>query len=115
MTAGVLPLASLRSEAMASSSFTRCPSDATPSSLRLSCVKLGRTVSSMSFSRKTASYFLRPRLRSQTTMSMTARLQSGVAHIICWWSEGVQGGVGVLRASQSLLRSNGNGRSLTLL
>ena len=34
-------------------------------------VRLARTVSSMSFSRKTASYFPRPRLRSQTTMSMT--------------------------------------------
>jgi hypothetical protein len=39
--------------------------------------------------------------------------QSGVAHIFCWGSEGVQGGVGVLKASQSPLRSNGNGRSLT--
>jgi hypothetical protein len=29
-----------------------------------------------------------------------------VAHIIGWGSEGVQGGVGVLRASQSPLRSN---------
>ena len=41
--------------------------------------------------------------------------QSGVAHIICRGSEGVQGGVGVLRASQSPLRSNRNGRSLTPL
>ena len=45
--------------------------------------QVGRTVSSISFSRNAASYFPRPRLRSQTTMSMTARLQSGVAHIIC--------------------------------
>ena len=40
--------------------------------------------------------------------------QSGVACIICRVSEGVQGGVEVLRASQSTLRSKGNGRSLTL-
>jgi hypothetical protein len=32
--------------------------------------EFGRTVSSMSFSRKTASYFPRPRLRSQTATSM---------------------------------------------
>ena len=38
--------------------------------LQVSCVRLGRTVSSISFSRKAASYFPRPRLRSQTTMSM---------------------------------------------
>src|SRR5262249_34877432 len=68
----VLPRASLRRAAMASSSFTRWPKDATPSSLRSSAVRFGRTVSSMSFSRKTASYLPRPKLRSQTTMSMTA-------------------------------------------
>ena len=39
--------------------------------LRSSAVRLGRTVSSISFSRNAASYFPRPRLRSQTTMSMT--------------------------------------------
>ena len=43
-------------------------------------VRLGRTVSSMSFSRKAASYFPRPRLRSQTMMSMTAPTISGGAH-----------------------------------
>ena len=36
-TEAVLPPASLRSAAMASSSFTRCPSAATPSSFRSSC------------------------------------------------------------------------------
>ena len=76
-TDGALPLASLRRAAMASSSFTRCPNDATPSSFRFSCVRLGRTVSSMSFSRKIASYFPRPRLRSQTTMSMMAPHNQG--------------------------------------
>ena len=40
------------------------------------------------------------------------RPQSVVAYIIFWGSEGVQGGVGVLRASKSPLRSNG--KSLTL-
>ena len=87
-TEGVLPLSSLRRAAMASSSFTRCPNDATPSSFRFSCVKLGRTVSSMSFSRKTASYFLRPRLRSQTTTSMTAPNNRGW-HTSWSCSEGV--------------------------
>jgi hypothetical protein len=50
-----------------------------PSSLRVACVRLGRTVSSISFSRNAASYFPRPRPRSQTTMSMTAPA-SAVAH-----------------------------------
>ena len=81
---GALPLASLRRAAMASNNFSRCPSAVTPSCFRCSSVRLGSTVSSISFSRNAASYFPRPRLRSQTTMSMTARLQSGVAHIICW-------------------------------
>ena len=58
----------------------RCPTAATPSSFRVSCVRLGRTVSSISFSRNAASYFPRPRLRSQTTMSMTAPTISGCAH-----------------------------------
>jgi hypothetical protein len=53
-TEGVLPLPSLRSAAMASSSFSRCPTAVTPSSFRVSCVRLGRTVSSSSFSRKPA-------------------------------------------------------------
>ena len=96
-TEGALPLASLRRAAMASSSFTRCPSAVTPSSFRCSSVRLGRTVSSISFSRNAASYFPRPRLRSQTTTSMTAPHNQGVAYIICRGSEGVQGGVGVLR------------------
>ena len=92
---------------MASSSFRRCPTGPTPSSFRSSGVRLGRTVSLISFSRNAASYFPRPRLRSQTTMSMTAPT-IGVARIICRGREGVQGGFGVLGASQSLLRSNGN-------
>ena len=82
-TEGALPLASLRRAAMASSSFTRCPSDATPSSFRFSCVRLGRTVSSISFSRNAASYFPRPRLRSQTTMSMTAPHNQGCCTSSC--------------------------------
>ena len=95
-TEGALPPASSRRAAMASSSFTRCPSAVTPSSFRCSSVRLGRTVSSISFSRNAASYFPRPRLRSQTTMSMTGPTIGG-QHIICWGSEGVQAGIGVLR------------------
>ena len=41
-------------------SFSRCPIAVTPSSFRVSCVRLGRTVSSISFSRKAASCFSRP-------------------------------------------------------
>ena len=65
----------------------------TPSSFRVSCVKLGRTVSSISFSRNAASYFPRPRLRSHTTMSMTAPTIR-VACIILWHTVSVQGAVG---------------------
>ena len=79
-TEGVLPLASVRRAAMASSSFTAVPERATPSSFRSSCVRLGRTVSSILFSRNAASYFPRPRLRSQTTTSMTAPTISGGVH-----------------------------------
>ena len=53
---GALALASLRSAAMASRSLRRCPRAATPSSFRFSAVRLGRTVSSISFSRNAASY-----------------------------------------------------------
>jgi hypothetical protein len=73
-------LASVRRAAMASSSFTRCPIEATPSSFRVSCVRPGRTVSSMSFSRNAASYFPRPRLRNQTITSMTAPLLRVAGH-----------------------------------
>ena len=62
--------------------------------------QIGRTVSSISFSRNAASYFPRPRLRSQTTMSMTAPYNRGGA-IICLGSEGVQGGGGFLRVRAS--------------
>ena len=56
------------------------PDAVTPSSFRVSCVRLGRTVSSISFSRNAASYFPRPRLRSQTTMSMTVPTIGGGAY-----------------------------------
>jgi hypothetical protein len=59
---GALPLAEVLRAAMVSSSLRRCPSAATPSSFRSSAVRPGRTVSSISFSRKAASYFPRPRL-----------------------------------------------------
>jgi hypothetical protein len=58
----------------------------------------------MSFSRNRASYFPSPRPRSQTTMSMGAPHNQGVAHIICRGSEGVQGGFNVF--SQILIHSN---------
>jgi hypothetical protein len=76
---GLLP-ASARRAAIASSSLRRCPRAPTPSSFRSSAVRLGRTVSSISFLRKAASYFPRPRLRSQTTMSMMAPTIGGGAH-----------------------------------
>ena len=96
-TAGVFPLASLRRAAMASSSFTRCPTAVTPSSFRVSCVRLGRTVSSISFSRNAASYFPRPRLRSQTTMSMMRpRLLLAAYH----GTERADIGVGVGKSSE---------------
>ena len=60
----------------------------------------------MSFSRKIASYFPRPRLRSQTTMSMTGPT-IGAACIICRGREGVQGGfelLGLLRIWLALIR-----------
>ena len=41
---------------MASSSLRRCPTIPTPRSFRSSAVRLGRTVSSISFSRNAASY-----------------------------------------------------------
>ena len=41
---------------------------------------LGKTRSLISFSRKTASYFPRPRLRSQTTMSIMAPKLRIAAH-----------------------------------
>ena len=77
---GALPLASVRRAAIASSSLRRCPSAATPSSFRSSAVRPGRTVSSISFSRNAASYLPRPRLRSQTTMSMMAPTIGGGVH-----------------------------------
>ena len=63
-----------------------------------------------------ASYFPRPRLRSQTTMSMMAPT-IGVAHIICRGSEGVQGRLdyGCLRGSQRPLRSYRQWQSLSVI
>ena len=87
--------------------FSRCPTDVTPRSFSVSCVKLGRTVSSMSFSRNAVSYLPRPKLRSQTTMSMMAPTISGGVHHLpgkqgCpGWRSGPEG-------LQSTLRSNRN-------
>jgi hypothetical protein len=57
VTGGVSTLPSLRRSVIASSSFSQCPSAVDPSSFRFSCVRVGRTVSSISFSRNAASYF----------------------------------------------------------
>ena len=65
---------------MAFSSLRRWPTVETPRSFRSSAVRLGRTVSSISLSRNAASYFLRPRLRSQTTTSIGAPLSRVAAH-----------------------------------
>src|SRR5262249_31171903 len=65
-------LASARNAAMASSSLRRSPTNPTPRSFKSSAVKLGRTVSSILFSRNAASYSSRPSLRSQPPTSMTA-------------------------------------------
>src|SRR5580704_11120107 len=78
-----LPLASARRAAIASRSLRRCPNAATPSSFRSSAVRPGRTVSSISFSRNAASYFPRPRPRSQTTMSMRAPQTQGCRTSSC--------------------------------
>ena len=59
---------------MASSSLRRCPTNPTPRSFKSSAVKLGRTVSSILFSRNAASYCSRPSLRSQPPTSMAAPL-----------------------------------------
>jgi hypothetical protein len=48
----------------------RCPRAVNPSSSRFACVRLARTVSSISLSRNAASYFPRPRLCSQFPISM---------------------------------------------
>src|SRR5262249_31268984 len=69
---GALPVAPRRA-AIASSNVRRCPRAATPSSFRSSAVRFGRTFSVISFSRNAPSYFPRPNLRSQTTMSTMAR------------------------------------------
>ena len=60
-------------------------------SLRSSAVKFGRTVSSISFSRNAASYFPRPRLRSQTTTVHRSAPRLWVPHMIFSARESVQG------------------------
>jgi hypothetical protein len=61
-----------RRAAMALRSFRRCPTKTTPKSFKSSAVKVGRTVSSISFSRNAASYLSRPRPRSQLLTSILA-------------------------------------------
>ena len=86
---------------------------ATPSSFRSSAVRFGRTVSSISFSRNAASYFSEAQAPQPDHNVHEGAHIRWVAHIIFWGAKGVQCGVGVLRASQSPLGSNRNGRSLT--
>jgi hypothetical protein len=71
---GIGALASARKAAMASSSLRRSPTNPTPRSFKSSAVSLGRTVSSILFSRNAASYCSRPSLRSQPPRSMAAPL-----------------------------------------
>jgi hypothetical protein len=71
---GADPLLSARNAAMASSSLRRCPTGPTPRSFKSSAVNLGRTASSISLSRNTASYRSMPSLRSQLPTSMTTPL-----------------------------------------
>ena len=97
---GALPPVSVRRAAIASSSLRRCPTAETPRSFRSSAVRLGRTVSSISFSRNAASYFPRPRLRSQTTMSMTGPRFLLAAYHPARGTERVYSGVGVGKSSE---------------
>jgi hypothetical protein len=57
---------------MATSSLRRSPIEATPSSFRSSAVKCGSTSPPMLLSRKLASYWSRPRLRSHPPTSIAA-------------------------------------------
>ena len=68
--------------------------------LQVLCVRLGRTVSSISFSRNAASYFPRPRLRSQTTMSMGTPGLLLAAYHPASGTERAYSGVGVGKSSE---------------
>src|SRR5262249_32584214 len=72
-------ICSAPSVAMALSRRLRCP-NGTPTFSRSGWVSSDRTSASISFSRNTASYFSRPRLRSQLATSMTALRLSLEAH-----------------------------------
>src|SRR5262252_7358844 len=100
---GALAPASVRRAAIASRSLRRWPTTETPRSFKSSAVRFGRTVSSISLSRKAASYRPRPRLRNQTTMFMP---NSGLARIIVLPGVGVQDSLGTLR--RNLRRYSGS-------
>ena len=68
----------------------RCPIKTTPSCVRSSTVSFGRTLASISFSRKAASYWPNPRLRSQSPTSIVARPGSSM-RIMNRRGHGVQG------------------------
>ena len=67
--------------AMAFRSLRRAPSG-TPSSRRCSSVRSQRTSGSIAFSRNTASYRSRPRLRSQSPSSITGLSTQGARMIV---------------------------------
>src|SRR6516164_5614072 len=71
--AGAAVFASERRSAIASRNTRRSPTVETPNSFRSSAVRRGRTFSVIELLRKVASYFSRPRLRSQLATSMTSR------------------------------------------
>src|SRR6516165_3111289 len=110
---GALVPASVRKAAIASRSLRRWPTTDTPRSFRSSAVRFGRTVSSISLSRKAASYCPRPRLRSQTTISMTSTQTQG-DRIIVLPGEGVPGLASVHCAEISRTTHIARGRPIDL-
>ena len=94
-TGGALPLASLRRAAMASSSFTRCPSAVTPSCFRCSSVRLGRTV--LVYLILAECCLVLPEAQAPQpdhNVHDGAHTIGGIRVHTCRGSEGVQGGVG---------------------
>ena len=77
---------------MASSNLRRWPSEATPSSFRSSAVRFGRTVSSMSLSRKTASYSSKAKAPQPNSDFHEAAPQSRVAADHPLWRNKCLGG-----------------------
>src|SRR5262249_33978053 len=93
-------LVSSRRAAMASRNLRRCPNDVTPSSFRSSAVRVSRTVSSMSFSRKIPSYFPEAQAPQPDHNVHNQRPPSGVAHIMVCLAECVQEASGQIIADR---------------